>query len=183
VGRKDYTPTVVTLWYRAPEVLLGCSKYDLSIDMWSVGCIFAELILREPLFMGQKEADQVDMIFKNLGTPTNATWPGWRELKFASNFTVNAPYTGNKLKDKFIQKLGECPLSKDGLDLLDKLLCYDPSKRLTASEALKHPWFKESPPAQEKDLMPTFPPMNEMPRELRKQKAKAEANGLAKAAQ
>jgi len=169
VGRKEYTPTVVTLWYRAPEVLLGNSKYDLAIDMWSVGCIFAELILREPLFMGQKEADQIDLIFKNLGTPTNGNWPGWKDLKNASYFTAKT-YPGGKLKERFVNKLGECPLNEQAMNLLEKMLFYDPSKRITAGEALKHPWFKESPPAQECDLMPTFPPMNEMPRELRKQK-------------
>ena len=169
VGEKPYTPTVVTLWYRAPEILLGNDKYTPAIDMWSVGCIFAELILKEPFLMGQKEGEQIDLIFRTLGTPTNSSWPGWRELKLAKNLPFKN-YIGKKLREKFTNALGECPLTDNGLDLLEKMLLYDPAKRMTASDALKHPWFKESPPCQELDLMPTFPPMNEIPRELRKQK-------------
>jgi len=170
VGERAYTPVVVTMWYRAPEVLLGCDKYTPVIDMWSVGCIFAELILKEPLFMGQREADQVDLIFKTLGTPTNTTWPGWRELKLARNVPFKT-YVGNKLGEKFKNSPNvDLQLSEHGINLLEKMLLFDPSKRISAAEALKHPWFKESPTAQELDLMPTFPPMNEMPREMRKQK-------------
>ena len=68
---------VVTLWYRAPELLLGQRQYSEAIDIWSVGCIFAELILREPIFCGKGELEQLELIFRVLGNPTEETWPGW----------------------------------------------------------------------------------------------------------
>jgi len=68
---------VVTLWYRAPELLLGCDTYNEQVDMWSVGCIFAEIILREPLFAAKTELDQLNRIFTVIGNPTEEAWPGW----------------------------------------------------------------------------------------------------------
>ena len=131
--KKSYTPTVVTLWYRAIEILLGEDHYDKGLDVWSAGCIFAELILRDQLFKGNGEADQIDIIFKHLGTPTDETWPGWKNLKFSQNF-ANKKYTGNRLGERI-------KLSEEGMDLLNKMLCLDPKKRINAENALKHPWF------------------------------------------
>lgn len=170
-SKRSYTPVVVTLWYRAPEVLLGCDQYTPAIDMWSVGCIFAELVLKEPLFKAQSEIEQIDVIFRTLGNPTSTTWPGWKELKYARNLQPRN-YFASKLPEIFLKNsfIGEACLSENGLDLLSKMLYYDPSKRITATEALKHPWFKEGPPAQDTDLMPTFPAMNDVSRELRKKK-------------
>lgn len=65
------------MWYRAPELLLGTDQYDQAIDMWSVACIMAELILREPLFAAKSEMEQIDKIFTVLGNPTEKTWPGY----------------------------------------------------------------------------------------------------------
>lgn len=67
---KNYTNEVVTLWYRAPDVLLGSTNYSFTIDMWSIGCIMAELILMKPIFMGKNEKEQIESIFKIIGTPT-----------------------------------------------------------------------------------------------------------------
>jgi cell division cycle 2-like protein len=78
--KRHYTNWVVTMWYRAPELLLGCQEYDEKIDMWSVGCIFAELVLREPLFAGKNEMDQLDKIFSVLGNPSTEIWPGFDDL-------------------------------------------------------------------------------------------------------
>jgi serine/threonine protein kinase len=75
---------VVTLWYRAPEILLGQSKYNTQIDIWSAGCIFVELILKDLLFRGMKELDHIDQIFRVLGTPTDESWPGWKQLPVAT---------------------------------------------------------------------------------------------------
>lgn len=170
-SKRSYTPVVVTLWYRAPEVLLGCDQYTPAIDMWSVGCIFAELVLKEPLLKAQSEIEQIDVIFRTLGNPTSTTWPGWKELRYARNLQPKN-YFGSKLPEIFLKNsfIGEACLSENGLDLLAKMLYYDPSKRITATEALKHPWFKEGPPAQDIELMPTFPAMNDVSRELRKKK-------------
>lgn len=170
-SNKSYTPVVVTLWYRAPEILLGCDKYTPAIDIWSVGCIFAELVLKEPLLRGQNEAEQIDLIFKTFGTPTNTTWPGWKELKLAKTVTFKN-YVGDKLSERFPKPgpLTDAPLSELGIDLLRQMLTLNPDQRITAAKALKHPWFDEAPKAQDQDLMPTFPPLNEVPRELRKSK-------------
>ncbi|KAL3818674.1 hypothetical protein ACJIZ3_004579 [Penstemon smallii] len=77
---KPYTHLVVTLWYRAPELLLGAKQYSTAIDMWSLGCIMAELLSKEPLFNGKSELDQLDKIFRVLGTPNEAIWPGCTKL-------------------------------------------------------------------------------------------------------
>jgi serine/threonine protein kinase len=75
VPMRAYTHEVVTLWYRAPEILLGSKFYACPVDMWSVGCIFAELVTRKPLFPGDSEIDELFKIFRILGTPTEQTWP------------------------------------------------------------------------------------------------------------
>ena len=82
--RQQLTNWVVTLWYRAPELLLGENRYTEAVDMWSVACIMAELILREPLFAGKSEMEQLHQIFKVLGNPSEENWPGWSSLKVAS---------------------------------------------------------------------------------------------------
>lgn len=76
IPTRTYTHEVVTLWYRAPEILMGCPHYTPSVDLWSIGCIFAEMVLRKPLFNGDSEIDQLFKIFRLLGTPTEQTWPG-----------------------------------------------------------------------------------------------------------
>lgn len=78
---RAYTHEVVTLWYRAPEVLLGAQRYSCPVDVWSIGCIFAEIINKRPLFQGDSEIDQLFKIFRTMGTPTNQVWPGVTELQ------------------------------------------------------------------------------------------------------
>lgn len=77
---KNFTHEVVTLWYRAPDILMGSKTYSTSVDIWSVGCIFAEMVNGVPLFRGQNEDDQLIQIFKGMGTPDPALWPGVRDL-------------------------------------------------------------------------------------------------------
>ena len=77
---KNFTHEVVTLWYRPPDVLLGSKNYTTSIDIWSVGCIFAELVNMKALFQGSSEQDQIKKIFKSMGTPTEDKWPGLADL-------------------------------------------------------------------------------------------------------
>jgi len=148
---KEYTALVVTLWYRAPELLLGAKKYTPAIDMWSVGCIFAEIITKQPLLPGRSEIDQLDKIFKLLGSPNEKIWPGLSELPNAKkiNFGLQ-PY--NNLKNRFSGQITE-----SCFDLLNRMLTYDPTKRITAAEALQHPYFQESPRAKDPDFMPTWP--------------------------
>jgi cyclin-dependent kinase 2 len=78
---RPYTHEVVTLWYRAPEILLGTLEYSTAVDIWSVGCIFFELITKMPMFPGDSEIDQIYRIFRTLGTPDETIWPGVTKLK------------------------------------------------------------------------------------------------------
>lgn len=132
----NMTQLVVTLWYRAPELLLGSEAYTTAVDLWSIGCIFAELILREPLFPGKGEIDQVGKIFKILGRPTEQIWPGFQKLPNSKSFDVNVIQPYSTLRQKFRY------VTEAGIDLMNRLLTYDPSQRITAEEALQHSYFK-----------------------------------------
>jgi len=157
---KPYTNMVVTLWYRPPELLLGGKTYGPALDMWSLGCIFAELVLRQPLLPGRGEFDQIDRIFKLLGTPNESIWPGCQQLPHFKKFSFkNQPF--NHLSDKFKTgpsfTAGGTGLSSEGVKLMDSMLCLNPDRRITAREALDHPYFKESPAPKAHHLMPTMP--------------------------
>ncbi|KAI8816079.1 kinase-like domain-containing protein [Fimicolochytrium jonesii] len=147
------TQLVVTLWYRAPELLLGAKEYSTAIDMWSIGCIFGELVNKEPLLAGRGEFDQLKRIFQLLGTPTERNWPGMAKLPGLKTFNfVTQPH--NNLRSRFPY------LTENGLNLMNRLLCYDPEKRITADEALRHPYFTEPPLPKDPSLFPTFPSKN-----------------------
>lgn len=165
---KPYTHLVVTLWYRAPELLLGARQYSTAIDMWSLGCIMAELLSKEPLFNGKTEVEQLDKIFRTLGTPNETTWPGFSKLP---GFRVNfVKHQFNLLRKKFpaTSFTGSPVLSDSGFDLLSKLLAYDPQKRISAEEALDHAWFLEVPLPKSKEFMPTFPAQHAQDRRMRR---------------
>ncbi|OCB88282.1 Pkinase-domain-containing protein [Sanghuangporus baumii] len=136
---RTYTHEVVTLWYRAPEVLLGSRHYSTAIDMWSVGCIFAEMVLRgSPLFPGDSEIDQIFKIFKLLGTPNEETWPGVSQLPdYKSSFPQWQPQS-------LSQHLPH--LDPTGVDFLHSTLIYDTARRISAKRALKHAYFKDYKP-------------------------------------
>ena len=86
---RSYTHEVVTLWYRAPDVLLGSRKYSTPVDIWSIGCIFAEMVNGSPLFTGSTEETQVDTIFRNLGTPDDSICPGMSQITPKPNCTIS----------------------------------------------------------------------------------------------
>ncbi|XP_074274327.1 cyclin-dependent kinase G-2 [Silene latifolia] len=165
---KPYTHLVVTLWYRAPELLLGAKEYSTAIDMWSLGCIMAELLSKEPLFNGKTEFDQLDKIFRILGTPNETIWPGMKKLPGVKVNFVKHQY--NQLRKKFpaTSFTGSPVLSDAGFDLLNRLLTYDPEKRITADAALKHEWFREVPLPKSKEFMPTFPAQHAQDRRMRR---------------
>ncbi|KAM7040429.1 cyclin-dependent kinase 10 isoform 2-T2 [Acridotheres tristis] len=147
---KPMTPKVVTLWYRAPELLLGMTTQTTSIDMWAAGCILAELLAHKPLLPGTSEIHQIDLIVQLLGTPNENIWPGFSKLPLATQYTLRKqPY--NNLKHRFPW------LSEAGLRLLNFLFMYDPKKRATAKDCLESSYFKEKPLPCEPELMPTFP--------------------------
>lgn len=131
---RNYTHEVVTLWYKAPEVLLGSKYYTTAVDVWSIGCIFAEMLKgRTALFPGDSEIDQLFRIFRTMGTPDETIWPGVQQLP---DFKPSFPKWQGTSFEQLFPKL-DC----DGVNLLMKLMMYDPSKRLSARQALTHSYF------------------------------------------
>lgn len=150
------TQLVVTLWYRAPELLLGASRYGQAIDMWSVGCIFGELLTREPLLQGKNEVDELTKIFELCGIPTEDSWPGFRRLPNARALRLppssQAPSaTGSVIRAKFPL------LTSAGVKLLNDLLSLNPDQRPTAREMLAHEYFRQDPKPKQEAMFPTFP--------------------------
>ncbi|KAL6894954.1 kinase-like domain-containing protein [Trichoderma evansii] len=148
------TQLVVTLWYRSPELLLGTRSYGAAVDMWSVGCIFGELIAREPLLQGSNEVDQISKIFELCGFPTEESWPSFRRLPNARTLRLpkQSPLaTGSVIRAKFPN------LTTAGASLLNTLLALDPDKRPSAKEMLEHEYFRQDPKPKPESLFPTFP--------------------------
>jgi len=147
---KPYTKGVVTLYYRSPELLLGTDKYTAAIDMWSVGCVCAELLLKEVFIEGHGELDQLEKIFKLLGSVDEDKWPGFADFKLSKKYRLS-----KKHPDNLRSRLSK--LSDIGIDLMKKFLDYNPETRISAKDALKDPWFEEIPHAQDPELIPTWP--------------------------
>ena len=137
VPMHTYTHEVVTLWYRAPEILLGEKHYTPAVDMWSVGCIFAELARGKVVFRGDSEIGQLFEIFQVLGTPNdmNELWPGVSKLP---DYRDAFPKWGPKDLQQVLPMME--PL---GIDLLGQMLRYHPAERISAKEAMKHPYFAD----------------------------------------
>ncbi|CCW59943.1 unnamed protein product [Phytomonas sp. EM1] len=137
VPMHTYTHEVVTLWYRAPEILLGEKHYAPAVDMWSVGCIFAELARGKVMFRGDSEIGQLFEIFQVLGTPIDCegSWPGVSRLP---DYRDVFPKWPAKHLDQIIPGL-----DAEGIDLLMRMLKYDPAERISAKAALRHPWFND----------------------------------------
>ncbi|CAH0554597.1 unnamed protein product [Brassicogethes aeneus] len=152
---KAYTPIVVTLWYRAPELLLCAKEYSTPIDMWSVGCIFAEFLLMNALFPGKSEVDQLNRVFKDLGSPSEKLWHGFDELPGVKKMKL-PEYPTADLKKKFDS------LTELGLSFLLRFLTYDPTQRITAEQALTHEYFEEVPLPISPSMFPTWPAKSEL---------------------
>lgn len=135
VPLRKYTHEVVTLWYRAPEILLGQAVYAPPVDIWSVGAMFVELITKKALWRGDSEIDELYKIFRTLGTPTTEVWPDVTSLR---DYNDMFPMWPAKDLATLVPTL-----DRDGVDLLEKMLVYDPSKRISAKKALMHPWFRD----------------------------------------
>merc|ERR1712072_970577 len=131
---RSYTHEVVTLWYRAPDVLMGSRKYSTPVDIWSVGCIFAEMVSGRPLFPGNADADQLQKIFKILGTPSESVWPTITELPdWKPDFTIYEPQSWSAVVPN---------LDPAGIDLLAHMLKYDPLQRVSGRAAMEHDYFR-----------------------------------------
>lgn len=143
---RDYTHQVVTRWYRCPELLYRARAYGVGVDMWSVGCIIAELLLRVPFFPGESDMDQLVKIFNVLGAPTDDDWPARKELpdfieiNGGSQGPVNFRSVFSAASDSLI-------------DLMKGLFRFDPLQRLNATEALNSTYFREEPyPCNDEEL-------------------------------
>jgi len=136
VPLRTYTHEVVTLWYRAPEILLGAKQYSCPVDMWSVGTIVPEMVTGHPMFPGDSEIDEIFKIFRLLGTPNETLWQGVSQLPdFKTNFPKWQP---KPLRDAMplVDRLSDV-----GLDLVKQMLYYTPQARITAKDALDHSYF------------------------------------------
>jgi len=134
---RSYTHEVVTLWYRAPDVLMGSRKYSTPVDVWSIGCIFAEMANGRPLFAGTSENDQLDRIFRNLGTPNTDVYPNIGDLPdYKPDFAVYERPTDN------LSSLVP-GLDKDGCELMQAMLEFDPAQRTSAQDAMGHAYFDD----------------------------------------
>jgi len=132
----NYSNEVVTLWYRPPDVLLGNKEYMTTIDIWSTGCIFAEMVSGKALFTGLNDSDQIKKIFRILGTPNEKDYPGLTKLP-DWNPEIYEIFPPQDLK-QYVPNIDD-----DGYDLLEKMLRLDPEKRITTADALSHPYFDE----------------------------------------
>ncbi|XP_073193146.1 LOW QUALITY PROTEIN: cyclin-dependent kinase 19 [Lepidochelys kempii] len=151
----DLDPVVVTFWYRAPELLLGARHYTKAIDIWAIGCIFAELLTSEPIFHCRQEDiktsnpfhhDQLDRIFSVMGFPADKDWEDIRKMPEYPTLQKDFRRTtyANSSLIKYMEKHKVKPDSKVFL-LLQKLLTMDPTKRITSEQALQDPYFQEDP--------------------------------------
>ncbi len=174
VPPKPLTPTVVTLWYRGPELLFGDRTYTMAIDMWAVGCIFCELLSNKPLLPGKSEVNQIELIVNLLGTPNDSIWPGFSALPMAKRISLKKqPYNGIKQKHHWI--------SDTGIKLINELLTYDPERRISASRARGCHYFHEKPHPVEPEMMPTYPHLrNSKPQVHRKMPNVAEDKSSSK---
>ena len=133
-----YTHEVVTVWYRPPEILLGAKLYSVPVDLWSIGCVIGEIATGAPLFAGDSEIDTIFKIFQKLGTPSEQVWPGVSELPdYKASFPKWPPRGWAQIRNTKQQ------VGTDGIDLLENLMCYAPTRRLSACRALQHPYFRD----------------------------------------
>eukprot|EP01125_Pyxidicula_operculata_P007410 TRINITY_DN251_c1_g2_i1.p1 TRINITY_DN251_c1_g2~~TRINITY_DN251_c1_g2_i1.p1 ORF type:complete len:840 (+),score=194.96 TRINITY_DN251_c1_g2_i1:24-2543(+) len=137
---SKYTNKVVTLWYRPPELLLGSENYGVEVDIWSAGCILAELLLldRKALFPGESEMEQLELIFKLMGTPTESVWPDMKYLPWYRLYHPKQIHSSN-FKNKFKN------FPDSATNLLSQLLTLDPKRRISAKQALESDFFTTLP--------------------------------------
>ncbi|XP_050398234.1 cyclin-dependent kinase 10 [Patella vulgata] len=150
IPTKPMSPKVVTLWYRAPELLFGSKTHSTAIDIWSAGCIFGELLAHKPLLPGRSELHQIELTIQMFGTPNETIWPDFPQLPALEQFTLKQqPY--NNIRHTFPW------LSEPGIRLLNFLFMYDPLKRASAEDIIESSYFTEPPHPCEPEFMPSFP--------------------------
>jgi serine/threonine protein kinase len=138
IPMRQCSPNVVSLWYRAPELMFGLRFYDLAIDIWSAGCIIAEMICGTPLFPGDSDVDQLHQVFRQLGSPSEDERSSMGDLSGFPNYPSRLFADILKTTDPLL------------IDLVRKMLLYDPKKRISVQDALMHPFFNDVwPPIRE----------------------------------
>ncbi|PWA42436.1 serine/threonine/dual specificity protein kinase, catalytic domain-containing protein [Artemisia annua] len=162
--KQPMTSRVVTLWYRPPELLLGATYYGTGVDMWSAGCILAELLAGKPIMPGRTEVEQLHKIFKLCGSPSEDYWKRSR-LPNATLFKPQQPY-----KRCTLETFKDFPPSS--LPLLECLLSIDPDDRGSATAALNSEFFNTEPYACEPSELPKYPPSKELDVKLRDEEAR-----------
>ncbi|XP_071731046.1 protein IMPAIRED IN BABA-INDUCED STERILITY 1-like [Rutidosis leptorrhynchoides] len=153
-NREPLTSHVVTLWYRPPELLLGCTKYGAHVDLWSVGCVLAELFLGKPILKGQTEVEQLHKIFKLCGTPPDDYW-NKSKLPLANMYKPHHVYESS-LRERCKQ------LPETAVNLIETLLSIDPCKRGSARSALESEYFNTKPYACDISNLPKYPPKQDI---------------------
>lgn len=172
-GRKQpMTSRVVTLWYRPPELLLGATYYGVGVDLWSAGCILAELLAGKPIMPGRTEVEQLHKIFKLCGSPSEEYWKKSR-LPNATLFKPQQPY-----KPCISQTFKNFP--PPSLPLIETLLAIDPDERGSATAALNSEFFTTEPYACEPSSLPKYPPSKEMDVKLKDEEARRQRGLSAK---
>ncbi|KAI6678891.1 hypothetical protein NL676_039687 [Syzygium grande] len=162
--KQPLTSRVVTLWYRPPELLLGSSNYGVSVDLWSSGCILAELFAGKPIMPGRTEVEQLHKIFKLCGSPSEEYWEK-SKLPHATIFKPQQPY-----KRCLLETFKDFPSS--ALALLDVLLAVEPERRGTASSALRNEFFTSNPLPCDPSSLPKYPSSKEYGARLRDEEAR-----------
>lgn len=137
---RPYTREILTLYYRAPELILGIHSYSIGVDIWSLGCIFGELFITKPMFKGDSEIDQLFKIFQVLGTFNELKLPGYRSYPY---FDINFPYWKGCGIEKYMKNNAKVQPDFFAIDLLKKMLHPDPVKRISCQKALEHPYFND----------------------------------------
>lgn len=155
----NMTPTVVTIWYRSPELLFGAKHYSAAVDVWAMGCIFAELMLRRPIFQANSDSniEQLQKIFNVMGTPTLENWKNVELLPQFIEFEKRDPLI---LKELIVDK---CRQSTEAYDLLKKLLMLDPRQRCTMQESKEFNYIKTARkiPKMPHDKLLGLPPIQD----------------------
>ncbi|XP_010030365.2 protein IMPAIRED IN BABA-INDUCED STERILITY 1 isoform X1 [Eucalyptus grandis] len=168
-NRQPLTSRVVTLWYRPPELLLGSTDYGASVDLWSVGCVFAEILLGKPVLQGRTEVEQLHKIFKLCGSPPDDYWKKSR-LPHATLFKPQNPYD-SCLRETFAN------MPAAAVDLIETLLSVEPHKRGNASSALAAEYFRMKPYACEPSSLPIYPPSKEIDAKVREEAKRKKGGG------
>ncbi|GAA0144018.1 non-receptor serine/threonine protein kinase [Lithospermum erythrorhizon] len=167
---EPLTSRVVTLWYRAPELLLGATAYGPAIDMWSAGCILAELYMGKPILPGRTEVEQMHKIFKLCGSPSEEYWRD-SKLPHATSFKPHQPYMRH-VTDTFKE------LPPAALNLVDDLLSIEPNQRSDATSALNSEFFNTKPLPCDPSALPTYPPSKELDAKMREEERRQKAESV-----